>query len=280
MILVTGGTGQLGQCLKSLKSDKSILFYGSNELDITHFERLRSVVSKVKPKYIINCAAYTQVDKAESEPERTFSINTEGAKNLALIAKEYNIDLIHISTDYVFNGENTTPYKETETCNPIGTYGKSKYEGEIEITNICETSIIIRTSWLYSEFANNFVKSILNHMKNKEKLGVVYDQVGSPTYAKDLARFILHIIDKNLLKNNYGIYHFCNTGITSWFDLTKEIQNIKKINCEISPIESIEYPTPAKRPSYSVLSTKKISRNFNYTIPYWKTSLLSCLQNL
>ena len=280
MILVTGGKGQLGQCLNSLNSSQPIQFLGSKDLDITDIEQVNTIVTELKPTYIINCAAYTQVDKAETEVELANLINIRGAKNLAISAKENNVTLIHISTDYVFNGNSPTPYKESDSCNPLGVYGNSKHQGELEITKNCDKNLIIRTSWLYSEFANNFVKSILSHMRNKDQLGIVFDQVGSPTYAKELAKFILYAIENNLVKNNYGVYHFANTGVASWYDLTKEIQSIKDIPCDISPIESKEYPTPAKRPAYSVFNTQKLRTHFNYQIPYWKESLQSCLQNL
>jgi dTDP-4-dehydrorhamnose reductase len=278
MILVTGGNGQLANCLKDLYSTGEAVFVSKKELDITNLEQIESYIINNKPTVIINTAAFTAVDLCESEKDSAYAVNTIGPKNLAILSKKYDFNLVHISTDYVFDGEGNTPYKESYEVNPQSEYGRSKFEGEKEVLNHSDRAIIIRTSWLYSEYNKNFVKNILTHMKNKDELGIVYDQVGSPTYAADLAKVIKDIIPK--LENNFGIYHYANLGVTSWYDLTMEIQNIKKVDCRINPIETYEYPLPAKRPHYSVFNTNKIRKTFNITIPHWKESLKLCLQNL
>jgi len=274
MILVTGGQGQLAQCIKDRLS--GAILADKNECDITDFSSLKEFIQRHSPEIVINCAAYTAVDKAEEEPEKAFLINETGAENLAILSESEGFDLIHISTDYVFDGKQNIPYKETDTCNPESIYGESKLRGEEAIIKNCSRYLIIRTSWLYSEYGSNFVKNIKKLMSNREALGIVYDQVGSPTYAGDLAQVIIEISGSDL-KDKYGVYHYSNAGISSWYDLTKEIQSSFQNKCNIQPIETYEYPTPAKRPHYSVFNTKKIASTFNINIPYWKESLEKCL---
>ncbi len=279
MILITGANGQLGQSLKSIYSRQDLVYLDKNSCDISHFDQLRSQIKKYMPKVVINCAAFTNVDKCEQESELAYRVNSTGPKNLALLSKEFNFTIIHISTDYVFDGEKNTPYGEDDQTCPISVYGKSKLMGETGITENTDNYIIIRTSWLYSEFSLNFVKKIKKLMESSEALGIVYDQIGSPTYALDLARAIMHIITtENLSKT--GIYHFSNSGVSSWYDLATVTKNYFSINCKISPIESFSYPTPARRPHYTVFNTRKFQDSFKYEIPYWASSLNICLKKL
>jgi len=278
-ILVTGSKGQLGSEINSLASDYMFNFFFTDKstLDISSKEALSAFVEKNSINVIINCAAYTAVDKAEEENELADKINHQSVKFLAELSKEKNIKLIHISTDYVFNGENFKPYSEIDTTSANGVYGRTKLDGEEVMKNINpQNSIIIRTSWVYSSFGTNFVKTMLRLAKEKESLGVIYDQVGSPTYAKDLAKTILDILPK-INNKSVEIYNYSNEGVLSWYDFAKEIMRMAKIDCQINPIETKVYPTPAKRPHYSLLNKSKIKEQFNIEIPYWKDSLDNCL---
>ena len=274
-ILVTGANGQLGSEIRYLSKNYNynFLFTDQKELNITDYSNVNKIVIENKINAIINCRAYTAVDKAEDEIDLANLINGEAVKNLADISKTLNIKLVHISTDYIFNGKNYKPYIETDEVNPIGVYGKSKLLGEKYISDINpKNSIIIRTSWVYSLFGANFVKTILKYGKERDKLRVVYDQIGTPTYARDLATVILDILPK--IENiNLEIYHYSNEGAISWFDFAKEIVKMAKLETKIEPIESFEYPTKAKRPFYSVLNKRKIKEKFNISIRYWKDSL-------
>ena len=279
-ILVTGSKGQLGSEIRELSSEYNYNFYftGSASLDITDFKRVKEFVEKNSIDIIINCAAYTAVDKAEEDAVNADKINHIAVKNLSKIAKDKNIKLIHISTDYVFDGEKHKPYNEEDTTNPNGVYGKTKLDGEKAMLSISPmNSIIIRTSWVYSAFGANFVKTMLRLGKERDSLGVIFDQVGTPTYARDLAKTILDIIP--LIQNSkVNIYNYSNEGVCSWYDFAKEIMRMAKIDCQVDPIETKEYPTPAKRPHYSLLSKTKIKNEFNIMIPYWKDSLDTCLR--
>lgn len=281
-VLVTGSKGQLGSELEELSSayKHNFFFTDRDELDITIQENINRFVELNNINIIINCAAYTAVDKAESEVALALKINSKAVKSLAEVSKEKAIKLIHISTDYVFNGENFIPYVETDNTNPNSVYGESKLSGEKALLEINpRNSIIIRTSWVYSSFGTNFVKTMLRLGKEKELLGVIYDQVGTPTYARDLAKVILNILPK--IKNDtVEVYHYTNEGVLSWYDFAKEIMKMAKIDCKINPIETKEYPTPAKRPHYSLLNKVKIKEKFNIEIPYWKDSLSECLEKL
>jgi len=281
-ILVTGSKGQLGSEIKKLAAefpDLKFTFTDIEELDITNISKLKLFFNNNKVSYIINSAAYTAVDKAENDEKKARSINVDGVANLAVLATSYKCHLIHISTDYVFDGKGNEPYTEDSKTNPIGVYAKTKLMGEIEALRHTET-MIIRTSWLYSTFGNNFVKSILKYAKERDELNVVYDQIGSPTYAEDLARAILNILEQHL-KNHHtfkrGIYHFANKGVCSWYDLAYNIVSYFNLPCKINPILTEAYPTPAKRPAYSVLNTEKFRTTFNQDIPYWRDSLNKCL---
>ena len=279
-VLVTGSDGQLGSEINVLSKhyDYNFFFTARSGLDIGKTEDVLNYINAHNIDAIINCAAYTAVDKAEEDALNADKINHLAVKNLANIAKEKDIQLIHISTDYVFDGKHYKPYKEDDITNPSGVYGKTKLAGENAMREINpKNAVIIRTSWVYSSFGNNFVKSMLRLGKERETLGVIYDQVGTPTYAKDLANAILDILPK--IKNEeVEIYHYSNEGVLSWYDFAKEIMKMAKIDCTLSPIETKDYPTPAKRPHYSLLNKSKIKEKFNLTIPYWKDSLDNCLK--
>lgn len=335
-ILVTGANGQLGSEIKHLvdnsffKMDPRVKpeddkvchsregvnpamphnyhfhFATQNDLDLSNLCKMKDFFEGKKFDVIINCAAYTAVDKAESEQELADALNHLAVKHLAEISKEKGIRLIHISTDYVFDGTNYRPYTEDDITNPQSVYGKTKLDGENALIAINPpNSIIIRTSWVYSFYGNNFVKTMLRLGKEKESLGVIFDQVGTPTYAKDLAKTILEIIAKQRIDSgsasgmtetchpdtvsesgmtdsgsNVSIYHYSNEGVVSWYDFAKEIMRMAKLNCQINPIETKEYPTPAKRPHYSLLNKSKIKKDFNIEIPYWKDGLDDCLKRL
>ena len=279
-ILVTGSNGQLGSEIRELSSQYKYNFFFTDRssLDITNSIEVKNFIDSNNINTIINCAAYTAVDKAEEDEVNADKINHLAVKHLAQIAKEKNIKLIHVSTDYVFDGENFKPYTEDDTTNPNGIYGSTKLDGEKAMQDINPlNSIIIRTSWVYSSFGNNFVKTMLRLGKERDSLGVIFDQVGTPTYARDLARTILEIIP-NINNKQVEIYNYSNEGVLSWYDFAKEIMRMAKIDCCINPIETKEYPTPAKRAHYSLLNKSKIKKEFNLTIPFWKDSLDECLK--
>ncbi|MCD6113286.1 MAG: dTDP-4-dehydrorhamnose reductase [Bacteroidales bacterium] len=281
-ILVTGSNGQLGNEFRILSSkyNKYIFFFTDiEELDITDINAIDAFVKDNYINIIINCAAYTAVDNAEKDRKSADMINNYAVKQLALTAEKYNCFLFHISTDYVFDGTNHRPYVESDITNPLSVYGQTKLDGEKSMLSICKKSIIIRTSWLYSEFKNNFLKTILKYGKQRDELNIVFDQIGTPTYAGDLAETILEIISETKNISNNQIYHFSNEGVISWYDFAKEIIDISKIKCNINPIETKDYPLPAPRPSYSVLNKSKIKNHFKIKIPYWKDSLKVCLKN-
>jgi dTDP-4-dehydrorhamnose reductase len=281
-ILVTGSKGQVGSELKELSQNYSynFIFTDKSNLDITNRQLMIDFVNSNKINIIINCAAYTSVDKAENDALNADKINHLAVKNLADISKDKNLQLIHISTDYVFNGENFKPYSEDDITNPNCVYGTTKLDGENAMRKINPyNSIIIRTSWVYSSFGNNFVKNILSLSRQRDSLGVIFDQVGTPTYARDLAKIILDILP--YIKNDkVKVYNYSNEGALSWYDFSKEIIKIAKINCLINPIETKDYPTLATRPHYSLLNKSKIKKEFNLVIPYWKDSLYECLKKL
>jgi len=281
-ILVTGSKGQVGSEIQALASKYNYTFFFTDRdsLDITNKEAIEHFTKENSINVIINAAAYTAVDKAEEDKENADRVNHLATKYLAEIVKEHNIKLIHISTDYVFNGENFKPYTENDSTNPNGVYGQTKLDGEKAMQKVNpKNSIIIRTSWVYSSFGANFVKTMLRLGKERDSLGVIYDQVGTPTYARDLAKAILDII-ANIKNETVDIYNYSNEGVLSWYDFSKEIMRMAKIECSISPIETKEYPTPAKRPHFSLLNKSKIKKEFNLIIPYWKDSLDECLQTL
>lgn len=285
-VLVTGANGQLGSELFKLSpfyEDFDFTFVTRNDFDLSDINALNAWFTDKSFAAIINCGAYTAVDKAESDTDLATAINVSAVEALALIAKEKNITLIHISTDYVFAGDNFKPYVETDPTAPHGVYGQTKLDGEIALLAINpDNSAIIRTSWVYSEFGNNFVKTMLRLGKDRTELGVIYDQIGSPTYARDLAAAILAMIGHptGLAHKGTEIYHFSNEGVCSWYDFAKAIFELSGITCHVKPIETKDYPTPAKRPHYSLLNKAKIKTHFDLNIPYWKDSLRDCLEAL
>ena len=282
-VLVTGSKGQLGSEIRELVEGEATpnatyFFTDSTTLDITNFKNVKEFIEDNNINVVINCAAYTAVDKAKEDEINADKINHLAVKNLASIAKEKNIRLIHISTDYVFDGKNYKPYSEEDTTNPNGVYGKTKLDGENAMREINPlNSIIIRTSWVYSSFGANFVKTMLRLGKERDSLGVIFDQVGTPTYARDLARAILDILP-SINNDKVKTYNYSNEGVLSWYDFSKEIMRMAKIECQINPIETKDYRTPATRPHYSLLNKSKIKEEFAIMIPYWKDSLDECLQ--
>ena len=281
-ILVLGANGQLGKSIKEYisihKIDGDFIFTTRTEIDITDFAKLENTIKSIQPSYIINCTAYTAVDKAESELEQANLINNIAVGKLAQISKVYGCTLIHISTDFVFDGTKNTPLIEDEKCIPLGAYGKTKFDGEQAIIQNLESYFIIRTSWLYSSIGANFFTNISKYARDRVSLNIVYDQVGTPTYTMDLVETIFNIILSK--SNSFGIYHYSNEGVCSWYDFAKELVSMQKIECDILPILSAQYPTPAKRPAYSVMDKNKIKSTFGLQIPHWRESLGNVIANL
>ncbi|SNZ01290.1 dTDP-4-dehydrorhamnose reductase [Flagellimonas pacifica] len=280
-ILVTGASGQLGSTFKSIAAqgrakDLEFVFKSSAELDITDFDAVHEELTGSNYAYCINCAAFTNVDKAEADNDLAYRVNVTGARNLALNCNESSTVLIHISTDFVFDGFLNTPYLEEDIARPIGFYGDTKYKGERAVINNLEEHFIIRTSWLYSEYGHNFMKTMLKLGAERDGLSVVYDQVGTPTYALDLANVVLHIIKAHSI--DYGVYNYSNEGVASWYDFANEIFQQYKIDIDLKPIRSEEYPMPAERPKFSVLDKSKIKNTFELEIPHWKDSLAVALK--
>lgn len=282
-ILVTGANGQLGNCMRNAAtgSADNYIFTDVAELDITNPEAVRKAVKDNNIKIIVNCAAYTNVDKAENDVVMAEKLNAGAVDNLAQAIKAINGTLIHISTDYVFGGsQGNTPRTETEPVNPTGVYGLTKLQGEQAIEMSGCKALIFRTAWLYSEYGKNFVKTMLNLTSTKPELKVVFDQVGTPTYAQDLADAIFDIIENRKFDGNEGIYHYSNEGVCSWFDFTKAIaETAGNTGCDIQPCHSDEFPSPVVRPPYSVLDKTKFKNTFHIKIPYWKISLENCIIN-
>ncbi|WP_396177344.1 dTDP-4-dehydrorhamnose reductase [Flavobacterium sp.] len=284
VVLVTGASGQLGQSLQFIAPNYPEItfhFFNSSELNITDLENCETIFAQIQPDFCINAAAYTAVDKAESEPEKAHSINVTGAQNLAKACKENNTVLLHISTDFVFDGNATKPYKEDDLPNPTGVYGQTKLDGERAIQEIWEKHFIIRTSWVYSQFGNNFMKTMLRLGSERASLSVVNDQIGTPTNAVDLAKVLIkissscHAVPKlrDVSASHYGIYNFSNEGQCSWYDFAKKIFEIHKIEIDLQPIPTSSYLTPAKRPSFSVLDKSKIKEVYGMEIKGWAESL-------
>ncbi len=285
-ILVTGADGQLGSAIRDLADQfKHIQFILTdiNELDLTDSEAVTAFVNHERPDYIINCAAYTAVDIAEKESDLAKLINTKVPATLARLSKTVNARLVHVSTDYVFDGTTYVPYVEEDLVNPESVYGRSKLNGEIAVLKEAPSSLIIRTSWLYSAYGKNFVKTMIKLGEERDELKVVYDQVGTPTYAGDLALAILTIIDRTSKEEcvwKPGIYHYSNEGVCSWYDFAKAIHELSGVTCQVRPISTDEYPSVAVRPPYSVLNKSKIKRIFGIQIPYWRDSLQQCILEL
>ena len=285
-IIITGANGQLGSEIQKITKENHsphiYIFTDYDELDITNEKAVKNFFDEQKPDFLVNCAAYTAVDKAETDFDNAMQLNAIAVANLVDACKIYDTILVHISTDYVFDGKKPEPYLETDTTNPLGIYGKTKLIGEQNALQYAK-SVVIRTSWLYSTFGNNFVKTMLRLGAQQEKLRVVADQIGSPTYAEDLANAILQVIDiitNKPEKAKFGIYQFANDGVCSWYDFAKEIIKLADRNCIVEPISTAEYPTPAKRPQYSLLSKDKIKSDYGVAVPHWKTSLEKCINSL
>ena len=285
-ILVTGSNGQLGSEIKDLEPNFinfNFFFMDLPELDICNSSELNLFIKDNKIKAVINCAAYTTVDKAEQDTDIAEKVNATGVLNLVNAVAKVNGKLIHISTDYVFDGNNFLPYQELDQVNPIGVYGNTKRSGELAVINSAIDAIVIRTSWLYSAYGNNFVKTMLRLGNERDELGVIFDQVGSPTNASDLAKTCLDILaySKEANINSKGnLYHYSNEGVTSWYDFATAIMEFGSLDCKVIPIETKDYPTPAKRPHFSVLNKTKIKKDFNIQIPYWRDSLEKCIEKL
>ena len=282
-VLITGSNGQLGSEIKELATNYSkldFIFKDLPELDIINFEVLQAFIMDNNINAVINCAAYTAVDKAEEDAEVAEKVNSKGVINIVNALQTVNGKLIHISTDYVFNGNNFLPYKESDPVSPIGVYGETKRAGELAVLNSAIDAIVIRTSWLYSSYGNNFVKTMLRLGREKETLDVISDQSGTPTYAKDLAKTCLEILcgdNSGYISKNGKLYHYSNDGVASWYDFAKEIMKLGEVHCKVYPIETKDYPTLVKRPQYSVLDKSKIKTDFKLEIPYWKDSLKDCM---
>ena len=280
-ILITGCNGQLGNEMQLLEKDypqHQWLNTDVQELDITNQLAVEQFVAENKIDGIVNCAAYTAVDKAEDNKELCTTLNTVAPSYLAAAVEKCGGFIIQISTDYVFNGTQHTPYVETDTPCPDSVYGSTKLAGELGVSKFCRRSMIIRTAWLYSTFGNNFVKTMLRLGKEKPELGVIFDQIGTPTYARDLAQAIMTAIDKGIQP---GVYHYSNEGVTSWYDFTKAIHRLAGITtCHVRPLHTSEYPTPANRPHYSVLDKTKIKQAYGIDVPYWMDSLEVCIAKL
>lgn len=283
-ILVTGANGQLGNAMRTASrgSADRYIFTDVADLDITDAEAVRKAVKENDVDVIVNCAAYTNVDRAEDDAEFAEVLNAEAVRNLADAIREKDGTLIHVSTDYVFGGsQGNTPRTEEEPANPTGIYGLTKLHGEEEIGKSGAKAIILRTAWLYSEVGKNFVKTMLSLTATKPELKVVFDQAGTPTYAQDLADAIFHIIDNRLMDGNEGVYHYSNEGVCSWYDFTKAIAGIAgNTGCDIQPCHSDEFPSKVVRPSYSVLDKTKFKQTFGLKVPYWTDSLETCINNL
>lgn len=279
--IVFGASGQLGQCFKKHVADKDLDFFifpQKNEADILDVDGLEALFADHSPVYAINCAAYTAVDKAEDNVDAATKVNKTGVENLARICSRYDTTLIHISTDFVFKGDHSSPRKEDDEAQPISVYGQTKLDGERVIPVLLDKYFIVRTGWLYSEFANNFVKTMLKFGAERDQLIVIADQAGTPTYAIDLAEFVIHIIKSE--STAYGIYHYSNEGIASWYDFAKSIFELSGTTVKVTPVTTSEYKTRAVRPPYSVMDKTKVKQTFGIQIPYWRDSLKVCINRL
>jgi len=278
-VIVLGGSGQLAQCIRDVDTQGlDIVYFTSRDANVLEESHLRQVFQDNNPDVVINCAAYTAVDVAEDEPLKAAAVNAQAPELIAQICLEQDLLLIHISTDFVFDGEKASPLTEQDIPNPINTYGKTKLLGEEAIIRTHYKHIIIRTSWLYSEFGNNFLKTMIRLSLEREELGVIYDQLGTPTYAIDLARVLIEIA--NLEEPAYGVYHYSNEGTASWYDFAHAIFKLSDSKVILKPVRTFQYPTKAVRPAYSVMDKTKIKETFNITIPYWQDSLERCMKKI
>ena len=279
--IIFGASGQLGQCFKKIADDRNIdflLFPDEADANILNLESLDKLFNLHKPLYCINCAAYTAVDKAEDDVENAVKVNKTGVENLSSLCAKYGTTLIQVSTDFVFKGDKATPLKEEDEASPISVYGQTKLDGELVIPGLLDKYFIVRTAWLYSEFANNFVKTMLKLGAERDVLKVIADQVGTPTYAMDLADCIVTIITSG--STAYGIYHYSNEGVASWYDFSRAIFDISATDVKVIPVPTSEYVTRAVRPAYSVMDKSKVKTTFNIEVPYWRDSLQLCISRL
>jgi dTDP-4-dehydrorhamnose reductase len=279
--IIFGASGQLGQCFKKIADDRNIdflLFPDEADANILNLESLDKLFDLHKPLYCINCAAYTAVDKAEDDVENAVKVNKTGVENLSRLCAKYGSTLIQVSTDFVFKGDKASPLKEGDDASPISVYGQTKLDGELVIPGLLDKYFIVRTAWLYSEFANNFVKTMLKLGAERDVLKVIADQVGTPTYAMDLADCIVTIITSG--STAYGIYHYSNEGVASWYDFSRAIFDISATDVKVIPVPTSEYVTRAVRPAYSVMDKSKVKTTFNIEVPYWRDSLQLCISRL
>lgn len=282
-ILVTGANGQLGNEMRrraAAGSRCAYLFTDVEELDITDLDAVRRCMAEHRIAAVVNCAAYTNVDKAEDDAVRADAINHLAVGNLAAVCREQGAALLHVSTDYVFGGTGNLPFREEDAVAPLGVYGQSKWAGEQAVVASGCRHLIFRTAWLYSAFGNNFVKTMRRLTAERDRLTVVFDQVGTPTYAGDLADLLFHITEEGLYAQMQGTYHFSNEGVCSWYDFAREIAALSGRTCDIQPCHSDEFPSRVRRPAFSVLDKTKVKRDFHWTIPYWKDSLVKCMKEL
>lgn len=280
-ILVLGASGQLGSCIRKVASQKkisSISFPDESAGDILDYAGLEKLFIAEQPEFVINCAAYTAVDKAEDDAELCEQVNRDGAKHIALLCQAYGAVMIHVSTDFVFGGNTVNLLKEEDAAEPVNVYGVTKLAGEKDIAAVLSAHFILRTSWLYSEYGNNFVKTMLKLGADRDELNIIADQIGTPTYAIDLAKAILTIIESG--KTAYGVYHYSNEGVTSWYDFAQGIFELSDTEVKLFPIPASEYPTRAVRPKFSVMDKTKIKKTFDLEIPYWRDSLSVCIHQL
>lgn len=282
-ILVTGANGQLGNEMRrraAAGSRCAYLFTDVEELDITDLDAVRRCMAEHRIAAVVNCAAYTNVDKAEDDAARADAINHLAVGNLATACREQGAALLHVSTDYVFGGTGNLPFHEEDAVAPLGVYGQTKWAGEQAVVASGCRHLIFRTAWLYSAFGNNFVKTMRRLTAERDRLTVVFDQVGTPTYAGDLADLLFHITEEGLYAQMQGTYHFSNEGVCSWYDFAREIAALSGRTCDIQPCHSDEFPSRVRRPAFSVLDKTKVKRDFHWTIPYWKDSLVKCIKEL
>ena len=282
-ILVTGANGQLGNEMRrraAAGSRCAYLFTDVEELDITDLDAVRRCMAEHRIAAVVNCAAYTNVDKAEDDAVRADAINHLAVGNLAAVCREQGAALLHVSTDYVFGGTGNLPFREEDAVAPLGVYGQSKWAGEQAVVASGCRHLIFRTAWLYSAFGNNFVKTMRRLTAERDRLTVVFDQVGTPTYAGDLADLLFHITEEGLYAQMQGTYHFSNEGVCSWYDFAREIAALSGRTCDIQSCHSDEFPSRVRRPAFSVLDKTKVKRDFHWTIPYWKDSLVKCMKEL
>jgi dTDP-4-dehydrorhamnose reductase len=288
VILITGAAGQVGNEFRFLAFTHPqfrFIYTDVADMDILKPAKIKAFFDKVTPQYVVNCAAYTAVDKAETDVKLATKINVNGARNLAKACQSVGATFIHISTDYVYHNTQNLPFKEGDRTSPKGVYAKTKLRGDVAALKNCESTMVLRTSWVYGTFGHNFVKTMLRLGQERPELNVIFDQIGTPTYARDLAKTILTIVQKvenqsisrDVLR---GVFHYSNEGVTSWFDFTKAIFDIRGIACKVNPIETNQYPTAAARPPFSVLNKAKIRSTFGIEIPHWRESLVACLKEL